>query len=219
MARRVVRAADVRPGDLVVDLGAGAGAITVPLARTGARVLAVERDGRVARRLAAHVEPHQNVRVVIGDALSIPLPGRSFVVVANIPFAITAALVRRLVASPMSGAHLVVERGAALRLCASAPGRSEPLAWQAAFEFQRLWPVPAHCFRPPPAVDGAVARLRRRPQPPPRELAALLRYAFRSPHAPASRVVGRAAARRAGIEPGTPILAVTATQWLAALRP
>jgi 23S rRNA (adenine-N6)-dimethyltransferase len=219
VARRLVRAAAVGPGDLVFDLGAGAGAITLPLARTGARVLAVERDPRVAHRLAADLEQHDNVRVITGDALSVPLPGRPFVVVANIPFAITTAIVRRLVGSPMTGAHLVVERGAARRLCAAVPGRPELLGWQAAVEFQWLWPVPAHCFRPPPAVDGAVLRMRRRPQPPPRELASLLRYAFRSPHAPASRVVGRAAARRAGIEPGTPVLAVTATQWLATLRP
>jgi 23S rRNA (adenine-N6)-dimethyltransferase len=219
VARRLVRAAAVGPGDLVFDLGAGGGAITLPLARTGARVVAVERDVRVARRLDAHLERHDNVRVITGDALTVPLPGRPFVVVANIPFAITTAVVRRLIASPMSGAHLVVQRGAARRLSAAAPGRPELLGWQAAFDFQRLWSVPAHCFRPSPAVDGAVLRMRRRPQPPPRELASLLRYAFRSPHAPASRVLGRAVARRAGITPGTPIIAVTATQWLATLRP
>jgi 23S rRNA (adenine-N6)-dimethyltransferase len=139
-------------------------------------------------------------------------------VVANIPFAITAAVVRRLVDTPMSGGHLVVEEGAARRFCAAAPGRVELLAWQAVFEFRRLWPVPARCFRPPPAVDAAVLRLRRRAQPPPGELTALLRRAYRFPDAPASRVVGRAAARRAGIEPGAPVVAVTASQWLAVLR-
>jgi 23S rRNA (adenine-N6)-dimethyltransferase len=214
VAARLVRQSPVTPDDLVLDLGAGAGALTVPLARTGARVIAVERDEPAARRLTNRVAGHRNVTVVAGDALTVPLPHRPYLVVANIPFGITTALLRRLLDSPLAAADLVVERGAGLLFTAARPGRAELLRWQAAFRLTRGAAVPASAFRPPPSVDAVVLRVRRRPQPPPAGLATLLRHAYRTAPAPIGRVVGRAAARRAGVDPHLPVAALTADDWL-----
>jgi 23S rRNA (adenine-N6)-dimethyltransferase len=161
LAARLVRDAAVDPADLVFDLGAGFGALTLPLARTGARVVAVERQPWVARALAARTARYPNVTVVTGDAMEVPLPRRPFRVVANIPFAITTGLLRRLVASRMAAADLVVEAGAARRLTADAD-RRELAAWHRRFEFTVAGVIPARCFRPPPRVDAAILRLRRR---------------------------------------------------------
>jgi 23S rRNA (adenine-N6)-dimethyltransferase len=164
-ARRLVRAAGITADDLVFDLGAGRGAVTLPLACTGARVIAVERDPRLAARLARRVAGLPNVSVVAGDALTVPLPGRPYRVVANIPFGITTALLRRLLGTRLAGADLVVELGAGRRLAAARPDRAELVRWRARFDIA-LGPVlPARCFRPPPAVDAVVLRLRRRRQP------------------------------------------------------
>jgi 23S rRNA (adenine-N6)-dimethyltransferase len=95
---RLVRSARVGPGDLVVDLGAGTGAVTAPLAATGARVLAVERDPAFVRRLARRFADRPAVRVVHADVRSVPLPRRPYAVVANLPFAVTTDLLRRLLA-------------------------------------------------------------------------------------------------------------------------
>ena len=65
---RVARLADVGPGDHVVEIGAGVGSLTLPLAATGAAVTAVEIDRRVAAALREVVEP-EGVTVVEGDAL------------------------------------------------------------------------------------------------------------------------------------------------------
>lgn len=218
VAARLVRQSSVQPGDLVLDLGAGDGALTVPLARTGARVIAVERDGRAVGRLAARVAGYPNVTVVAGDVLGVPLPRRPYAVVANIPFSVTTALLRRLLDSPLAAADLVVEYGAGRLFTAARPGRAEVLAWQATFQLTHGATLPASCFRPPPAVDALVLRMRRRPQPPPAGLTSLLRRAYRTRTAPIGRVVGRAAARQAGIDPHLPVTYLTAQDWLSLAR-
>ena len=80
----------------MLDLGAGYGAITAALAVSGARVIAVERDPRSAAVLRRRVSRNPLVSVVEADLREIPLPHRDFLVVANIPFAISTFLLRRL---------------------------------------------------------------------------------------------------------------------------
>jgi 23S rRNA (adenine-N6)-dimethyltransferase len=218
VAARLVRQSPVTPGDLVLDLGAGAGALTLPLARTGARVIAVERDERTARRLTGRVAAYPNVTVVAADALTVLLPRRPYLVVANIPFGITTALLRRLLDSPLTAADLVVERGAGRLLTAARPGRAELLRWQATFRLTRGATLPAAVFHPRPTVDALVLRIHRRPQPPPAQLTTMLRRAYRSATAPIGRVVGRTAARQAGLDPRLPVAQLTADDWLSLAR-
>jgi 23S rRNA (adenine-N6)-dimethyltransferase len=146
----------------VLDLGAGLGAVTRALAASGAQVIAVERDERIAGKLAGRMVGHPLVTVVTGDALTIPLPRRSYRVVANIPFSITTPLLRRLIGSRLVAADLVVEHAAGRRLAAPAPpGRRELAGWQRRYRFS-LGPVlPARLFQPPPPVNAVVLRLRR----------------------------------------------------------
>ena len=97
-AARLVESADVRPGDLVVDVGAGAGVITTQLLRAGASVVAVELHPRRVSLLRDQFAKRP-VIVVRADAADLRLPRRSFKVVANPPFGVTTALLRRLTAN------------------------------------------------------------------------------------------------------------------------
>jgi len=95
-AERLVADSGVGRGDLVVDVGAGTGALTAPLIDAGARVIAIELHPRRAEALRKRFG--RLAVVVEADAADLRLPRRPFHVVANPPFAITTALVNRLLA-------------------------------------------------------------------------------------------------------------------------
>ncbi len=146
--------AGVRPGDLVVDVGAGDGAITGPLVDAGARVVAVELHPGRAQTLRRQFAGSP-VRVVQADAADLRLPRRPFRVVANPPFAITTALLRRLLSprSQLVSAHLVVPLHVAARWTA---GRGVGAGgWE--FRTARL---PASSLRPHPPSPVAVLAIR-----------------------------------------------------------
>jgi 23S rRNA (adenine-N6)-dimethyltransferase len=151
----VVEAADIRRDELVVELGAGDGALTVPLARTGARVIAVELHPGRAERLRDRVRD-LDVRVAEMDATDFRYPRRPVRVVANPPFGIASSLIRVATGQPgVVALDLVLPRSVALRWANR--------RLRAARRFHgRLGPaVPRRAFSPVPRVDCAVLQLRR----------------------------------------------------------
>ena len=92
-----------------------------------------------------------------------PLPRQPYLVMASIPFAITTALLDRLLGAPgtaVERADLVVEFGAARRFTARRPGDPRLLWWAARFELRLGRRIGADRFSPPPGVDAAVLRAR-----------------------------------------------------------
>src|SRR5688572_29108385 len=146
-AVKVVKTIDVQPQDVLLEIGAGAGAITVPLAATGAPVLAVEIDRDLAADLASKVPP--NVSIVTADFLktdvlpyltalqpnlppatdTAPHSERRFRVVGNLPYNISSPILFRLIELSrayglFTDATLMVQREVADRLVAK-PGTKE----------------------------------------------------------------------------------------------
>jgi 23S rRNA (adenine-N6)-dimethyltransferase len=141
-------------------VGAGLGALTVPLLEAGARVVAVEvHPGRAAHLRAVF---GRDVVVVEVDAGDLRLPRRPFHVVANPPYAVTSPLLRRLVSpgSRLERAHLVLQDAAARRWVG--PGAPAAARWQHAFAASLGPVVPRRAFTPAPAVASRVLELRRR---------------------------------------------------------
>ena len=163
-AHLLVERAAIHPGDLVVDVGAGTGALTAPLVRAGARVIAVELHPLRAEQLRRRF-PRRQVTVVQADAADLRLPRRPFVVVANPPFSVTTAVVRRLLApgSQLVSAHLVVPRYAAERW--SSYRYYGAHRWSQAFPVAVAHTLPRTAFRPTAPGQVAVLRIERRTAP------------------------------------------------------
>ena len=174
VARRIVDAIAPRPGDLIVEIGPGRGALTFPLLESGCDLHAVEIDRDLAASLRERTPRHPNLTVHEADALefdferSIP-PPRRIRVAGNLPYNISTPLVFRLLAAlpRISDMHLMLQREVVERM-ASAPGARAygrlGVMVQLDCEVEWVLRVGPGAFSPAPRVESAVVRLRPRPR-------------------------------------------------------
>jgi 23S rRNA (adenine-N6)-dimethyltransferase len=167
LVARLVRGMRLAPGALVLDIGAGHGIISRALADAGCRVVAIERDERLYRGLAARFSDDPRVACHHGDALTHPLPGAAYSVVSNVPFSITAALVRRLLDAPQppDDAWLIVQREAALKFAGVPRETMFSLLRKPQFSIEIERTLARTDFAPAPPVDVAMLHVQRRAQP------------------------------------------------------
>ena len=208
----------------MLDLGAGSGVLTRALADAGARVRAVELDPAGLRELRARFGADPRVEVVEADATRLSLPREPFAVLANLPFAVGTTILRRLLGDPrvpLTQLDAIVEWGLAAKRAAVWPSSLLGCTWGAWYELSPVRRVPRACFAPPPSVDAAVLRARRRSEPlvPPAEAfayEALLRRAFAA-RAPLDRTLPRKVVHRAahelGFDPHASARDLDARQW------
>ncbi|MFL6139571.1 MAG: 16S rRNA (adenine(1518)-N(6)/adenine(1519)-N(6))-dimethyltransferase RsmA [Frankiaceae bacterium] len=175
--RRIVRAAGVGAGDVVVEVGPGLGSLTLGLLPVVARVVAVEIDGRLAAALPATVAARapgaaDRLEVLHADALRIDgVPGPPpTALVANLPYNVAVPVLLHLLERLPSIRHglVMVQAEVAERLAARPGGRtygvpSAKVAWYA--DAGRAGPVPRPVFWPVPNVDSGLVRLARREPP------------------------------------------------------
>lgn len=169
VAREIVATAGLRPGDLVVEIGAGRGAFTRALAELPVEVIAVELDPVWAARLRDELRRAgcARVRVVHADFLAFALPPRPFRVVGSLPFGRTTDMLRRLFDDPrvpLERADLVVQWEVACKRTSPEPGTLLSTAWAPWWEFRLGRRIAAAEFRPVPRTDaGVLVAERRRP--------------------------------------------------------
>ena len=168
MARRIAAHAEIGPGDRVVEIGAGLGSLTVPLAEAGADVLAIEFDRALLPALHEVVDELAGVRVMAADAMEMDwaaiLGADRWTMVGNLPFNIATPLVMDLLESAprIERFVIVVQREVGERWVAG-PGEdaygaaSVRVAYRADAEILRR--VPASVFWPRPSVESAVVGL------------------------------------------------------------
>jgi 23S rRNA (adenine-N6)-dimethyltransferase len=159
-----VRDAEIRRGDLVVEIGAGLGRLTGQLARVADRVVAIEVDPALARSLYGRWD---NVDVVVADATEARLPEEAFRVVANLPFHRTTDLLHMLLdpGGDLVRADLIVEWDLAVKRALPWPSSVNSVYWTAFFEMSLARRLPRTAFSPSPGVDAGVLVPRRRCRP------------------------------------------------------
>ncbi|MCS7248913.1 MAG: 16S rRNA (adenine(1518)-N(6)/adenine(1519)-N(6))-dimethyltransferase RsmA [Anaerolineales bacterium] len=171
---KVVQAAKLDGEQEVLEIGAGLGSLTVLLAQTAPRVVAVELDPDLIPLLQGVLSPYPNVRLVKGDILQLdpaelfPVESRPYSVVANIPYYITSAILRHLLESKRQPQRMVLtlQLEVAQRICA-ASGEMSLLALSVHLYGTPtlVARIPAGAFYPAPKVDSAVVRLEIAEQP------------------------------------------------------
>jgi 16S rRNA (adenine1518-N6/adenine1519-N6)-dimethyltransferase len=196
-ARRIVEAARIGPGDTVLEVGPGDGALTRPILAAGARLVAVEIDPLRAEALAREFAGRANVTILQGDAMEKPYAewlGQAgatspAVLVANLPYNVATPLLTRAIEEPEAIARAVatVQREVARRFAAR-PGDEEygflSVRAAASSRARVLFDLAASLFRPRPKVVSSVLELA--PRTPPldpvlrRRVVALASLGFRS---------------------------------------
>lgn len=188
--RRVVRRAEIQPGDEVIEVGAGLGTLTLAIAEAAVSVVAVEIDRRLIPALAEAVSSSSNVRIVQSDALQLDLStltgGRPHRLVSNLPYNIATPLIAKLLeqAPEVYDFSIVVQREAGERFAAP-PGSKTygSISVMVAYycHARVVGKVPPTVFWPPPTVESVIVRLSRRPpgvQADPAALKSVVRAAF-----------------------------------------
>ena len=159
----IVREADVRSTETVLEIGPGLGALTHKLADRAGQVIAIEKDPR----LAAFIQQEfPEVKLITGDAVKVPLPVCDKVV-ANLPYNISTPVLERFVEGEHQPRRLVltVQREVALRLAASPRHKDYSaltLFTQLRYHVTIVHVVSPQCFFPAPGVDSAIIALDRR---------------------------------------------------------
>jgi 16S rRNA (adenine1518-N6/adenine1519-N6)-dimethyltransferase len=174
--RRIVQAIDPKPGDNLVEIGPGQGAITTELLPLLGRMHAVELDRDLVEPLAQQCAPLGELRIHNSDALkfdftSLAAPDSPLRVVGNLPYNISTPLLFHLLdqSERILDMHFMLQREVVERMAAAPGGKSYgrlTVMLQARAEVTPLFTIGPGAFRPPPKVDSAFVRLRPLSPPP-----------------------------------------------------
>lgn len=169
--KQIVQAATLRAKDIVIEIGPGRGALTAPLLKTGATVIAIEKDEDMVTVLKERFEDELlkkqlilvsgDIRALDTDTLDALCAGNPYKVVANIPYYITGEIIRQfLTIEPQpTSMTLLVQREVAERIARDAKESILSLSVKVYGTPRYIDTVPAGAFSPPPSVDSAILHI------------------------------------------------------------
>lgn len=217
----IVDVIDPAPGERLVEIGPGEGALTFPLLARDARLTVIELDRDLVAQLAARPEAGNSLTIVQGDALKFPLaelaaPGERLRLAGNLPYNISTPLLFRFIAQAnvIRDMHFMLQREVVQRMVAAPGSRTYgrlTVMLAAACRVQWLFDIGPGAFRPPPKVWSSIVRLEPWTEPPfkvsdPARFAAVVRHAFgqrrKTLRNALAGLVDEDAIRAAGCDPG-----------------
>ena len=167
LAASLLEKCDLRASDVIYEIGPGKGLLTELLAQRCRRIVAIEKDPRLAAQLLRRFADTPHVTTYQGDFLDYPLPHGLYKVVANIPFNITAAIVNKLVSAerPPEDAYLTMQREAAHVLLGEPHESLRSVLLKPWYDMEIVHRFRRTDFIPAPRVDVVMLRLRKRGPP------------------------------------------------------
>jgi len=228
LINELVNLARINRGDTVIDIGAGTGAITIPVAEKAGTVIAIENDPASIQKLKSKINGEYNVKIKQVDVLRYKLPESPFSVVANIPFSITTPIFEKFLGNPslLQRAVFIIEKGAAKRFTSVPITNPLILSWRMWYDIRLVRTVAASNFSPPPSVDSAVVTVIRKenalvPLNLRGKFAAFASQGLRYPHLPFYEAMGKVftppqiarLVRELRVDRNQPICSLNEQQW------
>ncbi|MCX7771533.1 MAG: 16S rRNA (adenine(1518)-N(6)/adenine(1519)-N(6))-dimethyltransferase RsmA [Clostridia bacterium] len=174
--KKIVEAGDVTPEDLVIEIGPGIGSMTVELAKSAGRVVAIEIDKHLIPAIQENLREYENFELVHADVMKVDLESLvknwqgPLKVISNLPYYITTPIIMMLLESgiPWDTLVFMVQKEVAQRMAAT-PGSKDYSSLSVAVRYHAdpklSFTVSKNCFIPKPDVDSAVVRLKKRSLP------------------------------------------------------
>jgi len=160
----IVKAADLHPNDIVLEVGPGKGVLTKKLVEQVKKVIAIEKDARFVKLLKSQFQDAANLEIREGDILrDDDIFEKDYKLVANIPYYLTSNLIKKFLHGKGTMATLLIQKEVAERIVAQPPHMSVlALSVQAFAKARTRGKVSRNSFRPAPQVDSAIIVLEKK---------------------------------------------------------
>lgn len=169
----IIKAAEIKENDTIIEIGPGLGTLTQKLVLTGAKIIAVEKDSQMITILKETLKDYGNIKIIQNDILkyldlefqiqSQPKGQKPYKVVANLPYYITAPVIRKFLELKNQPEYMVlmVQKEVAQRICAKPPSMNLlAVGVQFFADTEIINYLSAEMFWPKPKVDSAIIRIR-----------------------------------------------------------
>jgi 23S rRNA (adenine-N6)-dimethyltransferase len=162
--RSLLDTSSIESCDIVYEIGPGRGIITAELARIARKVIAIEKDPILVGQLCKRFQDVDNVEIIASDFLRCHIPNREYKIFANIPYSITADIVRKILYAPPvpSEAYLVMQKEAAEKFSGSPSETQFSILAKPLFNLQIIRELRRTDFEPVPNVDSVLLHIKKR---------------------------------------------------------
>lgn len=164
LVRLLLDTSSIESSDTVYEVGPGRGIITSELAQIARKVVAIEKDPDLARQLCRRFEGFSNIQIITNDFLQYHIPTREYKIFANLPYNITASIVRKILYMPPvpSEAYLIVQKEAAEKFSGNPYETQFSILAKPLFDIQITRELRKTDFEPMPRVDSVLLRIKKR---------------------------------------------------------
>lgn len=163
---KIIKAANLKPDDIVLEIGPGLGFLTKELAKQVKKVIAIEKDDKLCAVLKDELKDYNNIKIINADAIDYKPQTINYKIIANLPFYIASAVIRKFLETENKPKEMIlmVQKEVAQRITASPPNMSIlSVSVQVYSKPKILFYISKKSFSPQPKVDAAMLKICLRP--------------------------------------------------------